>query len=164
MQQHPYFSLECPDQRGTLLLTPCPGTLEVSLDQALRELKAAGATALISLMTQAEMTKHRVEQLATQCAAHQLEWFHLPVEDEGAPTDEFTRAWPQVSARVHKRLDAGSSVAVHCKGGSGRTGVIAAHILIERGVSANEAMRQVKALRPNAFVHPVQVDYVLGLA
>lgn len=164
MQQHPYFPLECPGQRGTLLLTPCPGSLEVSLDQALRELKAAGATAVISLMTQPEMAKHRVERMPTQCAAVGLEWFHLPVEDEGAPTDAFVKAWPAVSARVHECLDAGNSVAVHCKGGSGRTGVVAAHILIERGVPANEAMGQIKVLRPNAFVHPVQVDYVLGLA
>ena len=164
MPQHPYYPLACPNQQGSLILTPCPGTLESDLGSALQDLKAAGATAVITLMTGSEMSKNQVERLEEQCLAWGLAWFHLPVEDEGAPTEEFAEAWEQARADVHKRLDNNEAIAIHCKGGSGRTGVVAAQILMERGVSMQEAIEQVKALRPNAFSHSVQVDYIAQLA
>src|SRR5690606_17421453 len=98
------------------------------------------------------------------CLAAGLVWFHLPVEDEGAPTEEFAKAWPLVRTDVHKRLDNNEAIAIHCKGGSGRTGVVGAQILMERGVSMQGAIDQVKALRPSAFSHAVQVDYMAQLA
>lgn len=164
MSKHPYFQLPCPDSSGSLLLTPCPGTLEASIEEALDSLKEAGATAVITLMTQPEMAKHQVERIAEQSAARGMAWFHLPVEDEGAPTEQFAQAWKKVRAQVHARLDEDDCIAVHCKGGSGRTGVVAAQILMERGASMKDAIDQVKALRPNAFSHAVQVYYITQLA
>lgn len=164
MPQHPFYPLACASQQGSLLLTPCPGTLASDLESSLQELKAAGATALITLMTRPEMNKNQVAHLEDQCTAAGLAWFHLPVEDEGAPTDAFATAWQQVRAEIHKRLDNNESIAIHCKGGSGRTGVVAAQILMERGAELQETVDRVKALRPNAFVHPVQVDYITQLA
>src|SRR5690606_23973759 len=105
MPPHPYYPLACPDQRGSLLLTPCPGTLESDLDSSLQELKAAGATAVLTLMTGPEMGKNHVESLEQKCGALGIAWFHLPIEDEGAPTDGFAEAWQQVRADIHKRLD-----------------------------------------------------------
>lgn len=110
------------------------------------------------------MSTNRVEDLGQQCAALDLDWYHLPVEDEGAPTEYFAESWQQVRADIHTRLDNNQAIVIHCKGGSGRTGVIAAQILMERGVSMHEAMEQVKALRPNAFTHAVHVKYIVQLA
>lgn len=163
MARHPFFPLAVPGQSGALLLTPCPGTLDVSLDQALDQLQAAGATAVISLMTLPEMSHHQVDPLPERCAARALQWIHLPVEDEGAPTAEFSELWREARADIHARLDRGESIAIHCRGGSGRTGIVAAQILIERGSSVEAAVQQVKQLRPNAFTHAVQVNYIEGL-
>lgn len=164
MVQNPYYPLACPNQRGSLLLTPCPGTLETNLESSLQALRAAGATAVITLMTRLEMITNRVDNLEQKCAALGLAWFHLPVEDEGAPTDAFAKAWQQVRADIHKRLDNNESIVIHCKGGSGRTGMVAAQIVMERGIPMPDAMAQVKALRPKAFSHAVQVDYMSQLA
>lgn len=163
MPAHPYFPLACPNAQGSLLLTPCPGTKAVDIPSALNELKAAGATAVVTLMTGPEMQKNHVETLAQQCAQLGLEWFHFPVEDEGAPP-EGTEIWDRARADLHQRLDNREAIAIHCKGGSGRTGVVAAQILMERGVPMQEAMEQIKVLRPNAFAHQVQVDYMARLA
>lgn len=163
MPRHPFYPLACPNQQGSLLLTPCPGTSESDLVSSLQDLKAAGAIALITLMTRPEMSKNQVERLETQCLAAGLAWFHLPMDDEGAPTEEFAAAWQQVRADIHKRLDNDETIAIHCKGGSGRTGLVAAQILMERGAQMQEAVDQVKALRPNAFSHAVQVDYISQL-
>lgn len=161
---HPFFALACPNERGSLLLTPCPGTLGSDLESSLRELQAAGATAVVTLMTRPEMVTHRVQNMESQCSASGLAWFHLPVEDEGAPSEEFAEVWKRVRADIHARLDRNEAIVIHCKGGSGRTGVVAAQILMERGVSMKDAVDQVRALRPNAFAHAVQVYYITELA
>ncbi len=45
-------------------------------------------------------------------------------------------------------------------GGSGRTGLLAAHVLLEKNWSLNEIVPQVQALRPGAFTKPLQVEYI----
>ncbi|EEY43727.1 predicted protein-tyrosine phosphatase [Vibrio mimicus VM223] len=48
-------------------------------------------------------------------------------------------------------------------GGSGRTGLLAAHLLLEKGWSLESIITQVQALRPGAFTKEVQVEYVQQL-
>lgn len=160
MAQHPLFPLPLPNHAGGLLLTPCPGTLQAGLEQSLQQLQGAGATAVVTLMTEAELHQHQVGRLAQLCRSAGLQWFHLPVDDEGTPEDRFAGEWTVVGPQLHQRLDQGEWIAIHCKGGSGRTGILAAQILIERGVQVLQAVQQVKALRPNAFIHAVQRDYI----
>ncbi|CRZ67802.1 protein tyrosine phosphatase [Vibrio cholerae] len=45
-------------------------------------------------------------------------------------------------------------------GGSGRTGLLAAHLLLEKGWPLESIITQVQALRPGAFTKEVQVQYV----
>lgn len=164
MSHHPYSELTVPGVKGALLLTPCPGTQSVPLNAALADLQAAGARALLTLMTTEELEQNQVTQLAERCQAAGIEWFHLPVEDDSAPADAFEQGWQQARARVMQLLDNDQAVAVHCKGGSGRTGLIVAQILAERGVPVDEAVRQVQALRPRALQLPVHVDYIQRLS
>lgn len=164
MPQHPYFLLRCPENRGALLLTPCPGTRETNLEQAIENLKAAGATAIVTLMPDAEMIENGVGDLPPQTKARGMAWYHLPVEDEGAPTEAFAAAWQQAGPAIHSHLDNHEAVAIHCKGGAGRTGIVAAQILMERGLSMPQTVAQVKAVRPTAFSHDVQVKYIEQLA
>ncbi|MNG41112.1 Dual specificity phosphatase, catalytic domain [compost metagenome] len=55
---------------------------------------------------------------------------------------------------------AGKSIAIHCKGGSGRTGLFAARLMIECGIPVHEAIAQVQALRPRAIQNPAHVSYI----
>ena len=47
---HPYDLLSIPGIPGKLIFTPCPGTKDTSLEEALASLKQAGASAVITLM------------------------------------------------------------------------------------------------------------------
>lgn len=164
MSHHPIFPLACPNDRGVLLLTPCPGTKNTSLEASLVDLKAAGATSVLTLMTAQELSLNKTDHLQSCCRDQGLSWFHLPVEDEGAPSNAFIVAWKQYRSEIHKRLDNNEGVVIHCKGGSGRTGIVAAQILMERGVPKDEAISNIKVLRPNAFSHTVQLEYINQLA
>jgi len=157
---HPYDILDVPGSTGQLIFTPCPGSKGTSVDEALATLQAAGADALITLMPAEELARNEATQLPQLCSERDLEWFHLPVADEQVPLADFDRAWDGAAARIHELLDAGKRVAIHCKGGSGRTGLIAARILIDREVPRATAIACVQALRPKAIQHPAHVGWI----
>ncbi|MCF7200749.1 protein phosphatase [Pseudomonas oligotrophica] len=157
---HPYDILDVPGCSGRLIFTPCPGSRETGVAEALDTLRAAGAEALVTLMPAAELEQNQAGELPALCAARDLQWFHLPVADEQVPLDDFDAAWRQARERIQALLDEGRGVAIHCKGGSGRTGLIAARILIDRGLPRAEAVTRVQALRPKAIQHPAHVAWL----
>ena len=163
MSSHPSDLLPLEEPAGGLILTPCPGTKSVDTETALEQLKAAGASALITLMQDAEMASNAVSDLPALCAKQGLQWFHLPIEDDHAPAADFAVAWQAQRKAVHQLLDAGKRIAVHCKGGSGRTGLMVAQILVERGYAKEDAVAVVKALRPKALSLAVHQDYLARL-
>lgn len=157
---HPYDVLDVPGSTAQLIFTPCPGSKGTSVSEALTTLQAAGAEALITLMPAEELARNEATQLPQLCAERDFEWFHLPVADEQVPLADFDDAWGESVARISELLSAGKSVAIHCKGGSGRTGLIAARILIDRKVPRETAIASVQALRPKAIQHPAHIGWI----
>ncbi|WP_413793386.1 MULTISPECIES: cyclin-dependent kinase inhibitor 3 family protein [unclassified Pseudomonas] len=160
MHLHPYSVLVTPELIGQLIFTPCPGTKDTSVSQALATLRDAGASALVTLMPTEELLQNEVDLLPEECQLLGLEWFHLPVEDEQAPGESFAAAWETHRERLKELLMDGKSIAIHCKGGSGRTGLFAARLMIECGMPVQEAIAQVQALRPRAIQNPAHVSYI----
>lgn len=148
---HPFWSLEVPRLDGQLLLTPCPGTQQVPMPQALSQLQLAGAHALITLMTGDELAARDLAQLGQQVEARGMGWFHLPILDDEAPDADFELAWQQALPSLIALLRDGKQLAIHCRGGSGRTGLVAAALLMTLGQPQREAMAAIRARRPNAF-------------
>ncbi|MBE7377138.1 cyclin-dependent kinase inhibitor 3 family protein [Pseudomonas lopnurensis] len=159
MPHHPYDILDTAGG-GQLIFTPCPGTRDTSVSEALDALQAAGAEALVTLMPHEELARNEVTQLPRLCTERGLEWIHLPVADEQVPLADFDSAWARSRARIAELLGSGRNVAIHCKGGSGRTGLIAARILIDRGVPRQDAIAAVQALRPKAIRHPAHAGWI----
>lgn len=62
--------------------------------------------------------------------------------------------------RVVARLRTGGSVAIACRGGIDRSGMTAACVLVEAGLSAEEAIRRVHAGRRHSLTRPEQKAYV----
>lgn len=164
MNTHPYDFLPVNDEGAGLILTPCPGSRGVAPGVALDQLKAAGAAALLTLMPAAELASNAVEDMAEMCSRRNIQWFHFPIEDAQAPGREFVVAWQAQRSAVHRLLDEGGKLAIHCKGGSGRTGLMAAQLLVERGWPSSKAVAAVKARRPTAFSELVQQQYIAQLA
>jgi atypical dual specificity phosphatase len=79
---------------------------------------------------------------------------HLPVKDFHAPSYE------QVNAALAYMAKTSSRVAVHCKGGLGRTGTLIACLYVAEGLSADEAIRRVRAERPGAIETRTQLDAI----
>ncbi len=160
---HPFDILPL-DNGAAFIFTPCPGTKQVELKTSLEQLAAAGASAVLTLMEKEEMERNQVTDLPHLCAELNLQWFHLPIEDDHAPEQEFAAAWQMWSKSIHALVDDGKTIAIHCKGGSGRTGLVAAQILLERGMPLDKVIEQIRALRPNSLQVPAHQAYIKKIA
>ncbi|MDC7716999.1 tyrosine-protein phosphatase [Vogesella sp. DC21W] len=157
---HPFDTLAIPAVDGRLLLTPCPGTQAASPSLARYTLQQAGASGVISLMPATELQQNGADGMGAACGQLGLAWFYLPLADECAPRADFASARQAVAPDLLARLRAGQCLAMHCKGGSGRTGLFAARILMALGVPRSTAIAQVQALRPKAMQHPVHQAWI----
>lgn len=159
-----------PDMRGRIGMTICPGKcgdsvfgdpwkrdLEVDLDAV----TAWGAAAVITLLPTREMGELAVPRLGERVQARGMKWLHLPIEDLQAPGPGFDSAWGSIASNVTSDLKHGSKILVHCRGGLGRAGTVAACLLIELGMTPHHAVRQVRAARHRAIETEVQMQYVL---
>lgn len=72
---------------------------------------------------------------------------HIPVPDMDAPSERQIALALDTIARAKR---SGMGVAVHCAAGKGRTGTILAAYLVAGGMSASEAIRKVRELRPGS--------------
>ncbi len=122
-----------------------------------------GARAVVTLVEAHELRALRVEHLGEAVAARGMRWFHLPIRDVTAPGAEFEKEWASVGPALHAILRAGENVFVHCKGGLGRAGTVAARLLVELGQSPDTAIRAVRAARPGAIEVAAQERYVRAL-
>jgi protein-tyrosine phosphatase len=154
---------------GVVGLTLCPGKRQAhaasgawarDLELDLRAIQAWGAGVLVTLVTQAELVELGVEGLGAEAQALGLKWLHLPLEDATAPTAAWERDWTCARGEVMAELDRGGRMLVHCKGGLGRAGTVAALILVERGMAARAAIFAVRHVRPGAIETAAQLRYV----
>ena len=158
---HPLYIAEVAAPGGGAIgITFCPGkhqsaaatgvwARDLALD--MDAIKAWGAGVVVTLVTASELKALRVEGLGAAVQERGMTWLHLPIEDVQTPDAVWEKAWARDRLEVHRELDAGGRVLVHCKGGLGRAGTITARILVERGMAAGPAMRLVRQARPGAI-------------
>ncbi|WP_174208785.1 cyclin-dependent kinase inhibitor 3 family protein [Vibrio atlanticus] len=161
-QAHPTWQLDL--KTGALVLTPCPGTKGTDLDASLAQLKAQGVEAIVTALDSEELASKNVSKLGEKAQALGMQWFQIEIEDDCAPGADFAAKWQAASPALHQVVDNGGKVAMHCMGGSGRTGLLAAHLLLEKSWDLSKIVQEVQSLRPGAFTKSIQVDYIQGVA
>ncbi|WP_087020888.1 tyrosine-protein phosphatase [Thaumasiovibrio subtropicus] len=157
---HPVWELPISNEGAALILTPCPGTKGESLVASVEQLKRAGVTTVVTALNNEEMDKAGVAALPAEVQTAAMNWVHLPIEDDQAPDAAFAEQWKQQATSLRDRVLAGEKIAMHCMGGSGRTGLLAAHLLLDLGWDISTIKSKVQALRPGAFTKPVQIAYI----
>jgi protein-tyrosine phosphatase len=157
-----------PPAASRIGMTICPGKQGESvhgtawrrdLEEDLDTISAWGADSLLTLLEPAEFAALGVSELPAR-ARRSLRWHHAPIPDVYVPGAAFEAAWPEVSHALHRLLDEDGSIVIHCRGGLGRAGLVAALLLIERGVAAETAIAWVRVARPGAIETPAQENWL----
>jgi ADP-ribosylglycohydrolase/protein-tyrosine phosphatase len=165
-------SLSLGQNRGCIGMTPGKkqdnaqsGAWDRDLDADMDMIKAFGAKALVTLMPNSELGELHVSprQLRDKASVLGVEWIQLPISDQGIPDAGFDDLWSNVGRHLHELLKAGNNIVIHCKGGLGRTGTIAARLLIEFGADPKTAIQSVRKARPGAIENKLQEEYILRL-
>ncbi len=148
---------------GHLILSAHPAS-QGPTPQALQAYRNAGARLVVTLLPEHETAALGLQQLKAECARSELRWERCPIQDFSAPGDAFERAWSTVAPDVHALLDQGAAVVLHCRAGLGRTGTVAARVLMERGAPVQQALDQVRRIRPGSIETSPQESYLRALA
>jgi len=138
------------------------GPWERDLGLDLRAIVDWGASVVVTLMETHELEQLGVQELGERIGAYGMRWLHLPIRDVSIPDAAFEAAWDEADEQILSGLGNGERILVHCRGGLGRTGLVAARLLIELGEAPAKALARVRASRPCAVETAEQELYVLG--
>lgn len=118
------------------------------------------AAAVVTLIEEREMKALKVAEMGAMVADRHMAWYHLPIVDVSTPDDAFEAAWRDAGRDLRARLRSGANVLVHCRGGLGRAGTIAARLLVELGWEPAAAIAAVRKVRPGAIETRAQERHV----
>ncbi len=153
---------------GVIGICLCPGKKnpewqwDRDLEKDLQVIVDWNASTVVSLVEAHELVFLCVPNLGERVKALGIEWLHLPIRDGGIPDTRFKSEWQTRGAELHRQLDEGGRILIHCRGGKGRSGLLAATILVERGCNASLAVEQVRAARSGAIETGCQEAHILG--
>lgn len=161
--------LDLGSKRGRLGITLAPGKIQFDamsgpttrvLADDLDVIERWNASAVVTLLEDIELHFLDIPQLGLHIRERNMEWMHFPIRDGCAPYAESVPAWHIVSHKLHSLLDRGANILIHCKGGLGRAGMIAARLLCEAGEPFQSAVDRVRTARPGAIETADQLRWI----
>ncbi len=156
-----------PGTNGLIGMTLCPGKKytgptgvhDRDLDLDLDVIHNWGARMLVSLIEDHEYRKVQITDIGSRIAGR-MTHMKLPIRDLDVPDSAWEQDWQVKGPIIRAALRNGERVCVHCMGGLGRTGLFVARLLVEFGMSPDEAILAVRKARPGTIETPAQENYV----
>ena len=107
--------------------------------------RGSGVATVVSLLEEQE--EHDLDLQAERSEAEEqgLKFISFPIVDRDVPVSQ--SEFGKLLETLHRELAAGQSVVVHCRQGIGRTGLVAACLLVSDGLGPQEAMDRLSAAR-----------------
>jgi protein-tyrosine phosphatase len=108
-------------------------------------LRRAGVEVVVSFLTNDEQLELELAEEADVCRAVGIDFVNHPIEDRGVP--ETMESFAELILLLSDRLNAGKSVALHCRLGLGRAALAAIALVVQAGVDLDAATASVAAAR-----------------
>jgi protein-tyrosine phosphatase len=135
------------------------GKHQRTLSIDLRDLREAWKVDdLVLLVEDRELVRFGVPEMEKACAAADIELRRFPIVDVNVPSDP--DAFRRLIQFILSRLKASRNVVIACRGGLGRTGVVAACTLIAAGLDPEAAIETVRSARHGTIQTLEQEAYV----
>ena len=129
---------------GRLAIMPRPRG-DDWLREEIRALRSKGVTRIVSLLQEREARALGLAAEALACEDHGLAFTSFPIPDRGVPNALGEVA--QLVLSIDVTLRAGGAVAIHCRAGIGRSGLIAACVLVAQGLPRADAFPRISRAR-----------------
>ena len=152
-------------------MTICPGKHQKSaysgdwerdLRTDIEAIAKWGAGSVVTLLENRELPQLNVAEMGDIVESAGMDWHFLPIQDQCVPNIDFEDLWFYSGHVLRTALLAGKKILVHCKGGLGRTGTIAARLMVELGESPAGAINKVREARQNTIENTAQERHVLS--
>jgi protein-tyrosine phosphatase len=135
---------------------PWPGKLALAarprggdwLEDEIAAWRREGIDAVFSLLTPEEETDLDIAKEASLARAHGMKFLSFPIPDRQVPESESRLA--KALEQLEAELAAGRNVVLHCRQGIGRTGLVAACLLLTKGLDPDTAVKRLSAARGTA--------------
>lgn len=129
------------------------------LNNDINDLLDHGFTSVLTLVTGEELNSYGVPELLDRYRSEGLNVFHTEIPDQGVPA---VREMKNMCEWIHQEIQNGHKVLLHCVGGLGRTGTVAACYLKEYlSYAAQDAIDEVRASRSKRAVETkVQEEFI----
>jgi protein-tyrosine phosphatase len=130
--------------QGKLCIGPRPRG-DDWLDDDIARLRSEGIDAILSLLTAGEERNLGLLNEGSVAETHGMTFVSFPIPDMQVPSSN--ERLSKVVAAINSELSEGRNVFIHCRQGIGRTGLIAACLLLKSGWTPQNAMEHLSAAR-----------------
>ena len=129
------------------------------LDDETSGWRRAGLDLVVSLLESEEAAQLDLAQEADVAKSKGINFISFPIPDRGVPAS--MQAALSLLRKIAKALDEGKNVAVHCRQGIGRSGSIAAGVLVTSGIGVEKAIEAVSSARGQTIPEtPAQLQWI----
>ncbi len=129
---------------GRLAIMPRPRAGDW-IDDELTAWKTAGIDVVVSLLTHGEVLELSLQEEPSICNRLGIEFISYPIPDMQVPAS--IPATIALIKDIDNRLKAGKAVAIHCRGGIGRSGLVASCVLVWSGETIENAFERISNAR-----------------
>ena len=120
---------------------------------------------LVCLLREHEFARLGIPTLASEARARGIEFWTLPIEDGGVPRASESREVGALVEQIAAAAKRGMNVVIHCRGGLGRSGLLAGCVLVAAGIGADDALRMLRECRgPNCPETHEQREFIRAFA
>ncbi len=139
------FYKVCSLLEGSLYVMPKPGKSEGAVVEDIAALRAEGVDVVVSLLQAEEQVAEGLEDEGRLCEQLGMKFLNFPIEDHCVPNDR--RAAMLFVESLKDALRGGNNVAIHCRGGVGRTGTLAGALMLACGHESEETFKLLSLAR-----------------
>ena len=170
MAKQSYDYVQPKDVKGKIFLTCFPGRsgAKVSFEEdifleELNNFSSLNSNTVVTLVEDNEIENLCDKKFfVRKIYSHNLKWIHMPIVDLKSPDHKFMDKWQTTKVLLKNDLIEGRNIILHCMGGKGRTGTIAAILLIEFGEKYKEAIKIVREKRKGAIETKEQEEFIFS--
>ena len=124
--------------------------------------RKAGLGAVVSLLENHEAAQLDLADEGSAVESAGLRFMSSPIPDRGVPAS--SREALLLLSNIAAALEQGQKVAVHCRQGIGRSGLVAASLLVMSGLGVEKAIEVVSAARGLTIPEtPEQLEWIKHL-